>query len=196
MSVIRKLFVLSTVAAAVALTACGGGDDPVQTAADVPKVTVSPANLATAKAATAALVAAPAITLPAITPKEGPAIAAGTSLKFTAAPAGSDASTLSGFTMTSGTATATGVMTAGSCRFTVTGGTLYTVGQVIVIDPCEIDLATGGASATTTSVTVALNLGGTAVTTTAPVTVTITGNTVTVSSGGTTVTTGTLSTGS
>jgi len=49
---IRNLFILSAVAAAVSLTACGGGgDDPVQTINDIPAVAVSAATVATAKAA-------------------------------------------------------------------------------------------------------------------------------------------------
>lgn len=200
MFTIRKLFVLSTIAAAAALTACGGGDDPVQTTKDIPAVAVTPANVATAKAAVTALTSAPAVTLPALTAKEGTAIPAGSTLKFTAAPAGSSATTLSGFELTSGGTTAKGILEAGSCRFTVTtAGAGLVVGQVVTFDPCSIDFNTNGtpANGTTQNVAVSIAFGGTSFSVPAvPVTVTVVNGQAVVSAGGVTIGTGTLATGS
>jgi hypothetical protein len=201
MSMIRKFFALSSVAAAVALTACGGGDDPVQTAADTPAVAVSPTNVAAAKAAAAGLVVAPAVTLPALTSKEGVVLAAGTTLKFTAAPAGASASTISGFTMTNGTASASGVLEAGSCKFTVTTSTnpALPVGTVVTFDPCNIDFNTAGVptNGTTANITAALNFGGTTVSVPAiPVSVTVVNGVAQISACGTVVVTGSVATGS
>ena len=200
MFTIRKLFVLSTIAAAAALTACGGGDDPVQTTKDIPAVAVTPANVATAKAAVTALTSAPAVTLPALTAKEGTAIPAGSTLKFIAAPAGSSATTLSGFELTSGGTTAKGILEAGSCRFTVTtAGANLVVGQVVTFDPCSIDFNTNGtpANGTTQNVAVSIAFGGTSVPVPAvPVTVTVVNGQAVVSADGVTIGTGTLATGS
>lgn len=151
--------------AVAALAACGGGDDisPIPAViADIAPVKVTTANLAPVKAAVTALVSAPAITLPALTTADGTAIPAGTILKFTAAPAGASANTLSGFTLTSGGSTATGVLTVGSCVFTVTeAGAGYPVGAVLKFDSCGIDLNTSGvpANGTTQSVPVTVTFG-------------------------------------
>jgi len=198
---IRNLFILSAVAAAVSLTACGGGgDDPVQTASDIPAVAVSAATVATAKAAATAMASAPAATLPALTSKEGTAIPAGTTLKFTAAPTGASATTLSGFTLTNAGSTATGVVTAGSCVFTITSaGAGYAVGAVLTFDPCAIDFNTAGvpADGITRNVAVNVSLGGVSVPFTGvPVTVTVVNGVATVTAGGGTIGTGTLATGS
>lgn len=200
MTMIRKLFVLSAIAAAVSLTACGGGDDPVQKANDIPAVAVSPATAAAAKGAASALASAPAITLPALTTKEGTKIAAGSTLKFLAAATGLPATTLSGFELTSGGSTAKGTLTAGSCIFTVnTAGAGLPVGAVLTFDPCTIDFNTAGvpANGTSQNAVVTLSFGGTSVTVAAvPVTVTVVNGQAVVSAGGATVGTGSLATGS
>ena len=200
MTMIRKFFVLSAVAAAVSLTACGGSDDPVQTATDIPAVSVSPANAATAKAAATALASAPAVTLPALTSKEGTAIPAGSTLKFLAAAAGTPATSLAGFELTSGGSTAKGTLSAGSCIFTVeVAGAGLPVGTKLTFDPCTIDFNTAGVptNGTTTNVAVNLSFGGVSVAASGvPVTVTVVNGQAVVSAGGATVGTGSVATGS
>lgn len=198
MSMIRKLFVLSAVASSIALTACGGSDDPVQTTADTPAIAVTPANITAAKAAVAGLIAAPAVTLPALTSKEGVAVAAGTTLKFTAAPAGASATTISGFTLTSPAGAATGTLEVGSCKLTVTGGVGFAVGTVLTFDPCGIDFNTAGvpANGTTTNISASVSFGGVTVQVPGvPVTVTVVNGVAQITSGGSVITTGTLATG-
>lgn len=144
------------------LAACGGGssEPEVPKIADLPPVAISPANLTAAKGAAAALVAAPAVTLPALTSKEGVALPAGTTLKFDALPTGASASALSGFTLTNGGSSAKGVLTAGSCIFTVTtAGAGFVAGTVLTFEPCSIDFNTAGVPANGTSTNVAVTIG-------------------------------------
>lgn len=201
MSTIRKLFAVSTVAAAAALTACGGGDSIAPTANDVPAIAVSPTNVAAAKAAAAGLIAAPAVTLPALTSNDTipVSIPAGTTLKFTAPPTtGTTANTLSGFTLTSGAQTATGIVEVGSCKFTVITGDLFPPTTVLTFDPCSIDFNTAGlpTNGTTTNITASVKLGGTTVPVpNVPVSVTVVNGVAQIISGGTTIATGTVSTG-
>lgn len=140
---------LSVIALAAALTACGGGDDdtPVQTLNDVPAVPVSASNVAAVKPlATALATLQPTISISTDLVASGGTIPAGATLKFTPT---SDTSptALAGFDLKTTTDDASGVLEAGSCRFRITqvrGGTRYTVGQVLVFDPCTFDLNTSG----------------------------------------------------
>lgn len=151
MSLLRQFFTLSSVAAVVALTACGGSDPvpvaaPVLVSAGFAPVSISPTNVEAAKNVVTVLTAAPAVALPALTTKEGTVIPAGTLLKFTAAPAGASATTLSGFTMTSNGVTASGILETGSCKFTITTGGFEPLiaGRVLTFEPCNISLNTAG----------------------------------------------------
>lgn len=201
MSMIRKLFAVSAVVAAASLAACGGSDDPVQNAADIPAIAVTAANAAAAKAAVTALISAQAVTLPAVTSQEGVAIPAGTTLKFTPVPTGAASNVISGFELTTGASKAIGVLEIGSCKFTVTtAGAGYAVGDVLTFNPCGIDFNTAGvpANGTNSSVPVTITLGGTPVTVpNVVVTVTVVDGKAQISvPGGGTIGTGNLSTGS
>ncbi len=144
----RQFFVLPVVAAVVALSACGGTDPtpaPVEVSAGFAPVSISPTNFAASKNVATVLTAAPAVALPALVSKEGNAIPAGTLLKFTATPAGASASALSGFTLTNNGATASGILEAGSCKFTITASAAgFTLGQVLTFEPCSIGLNSVG----------------------------------------------------
>lgn len=192
---------IAVIGAAAALSACGGSDDTVVTAADIPAVTVTASNttaVAAAKAIATALIDTAAITLPELT-ATGTAgnIAAGTTLKFTSTTS-TETGVLSGFTLTPPTGEAlTGVLVAGSCKFRIVTP-VARAGQEFVFDPCSFDLNTTGAAATgvTQNVPVAVRLGTQTLTTTLPVTLTLnsTGG-VTVSVNGQTIATATVATG-
>jgi hypothetical protein len=159
---IRKLFLLSTIAASLALTACGGGDGPTATSGDVAPVTV--VKNSAASAAIFAALAAKGASVVLAAPTAG--LPAGT-LKFTpkAADAGTDV--LSNFELTTADGKkAVGVLSAGSCVFTPTstGGIAgLTAGTPITINPCALDLNTAGALPGVGSAAASLVLGTTTV---------------------------------
>jgi hypothetical protein len=170
---IRKFFVLSAVAASIALTACGGGgSNTAVTSADIPATTVNTtaANLAASKAIFGAL-AGQSVTFPAAT-----GLPANSVITFSAVPASaaSNANALAGFTITGGGGTATGLLTAGSCVLTIAATPAptapFTVGQVINIQPCTADVNTAGRPLGAATLPVAVNFGGTPATATIAVT--------------------------
>ena len=183
------------------LAACGGSDDPVPAVialADAPALTISPT---TATAATAALTAAPAgFTFPAGVPAFG--TTAATTVAFTAPAAGT---TTPAFSIKSGTGTATGTVSYGSCIFNVTTSTVpgIVAPTTITVNPCAFDANTAGKTVTagstaTITVPAALILGA-ATSTAANVTITVTNNgatnTLTVNGGSLGSVTGTVTTG-
>jgi len=159
MSTIRKLFAVSTVAAAAALTACGGGDaiTEVITATENATVAVTPATAAAAAAVVTGLGTAEFPIASELTFTKGTADA------DSAAPAGSKLilapSTTSGeiakFTIrTDSDNGVDGEVTPGSCVFTVrtVRGSLFSsrwiIGRTYVMPVCRIVLPTIGINAT------------------------------------------------
>lgn len=145
--------VLMTAVFVAMLAACGGNPAPRVATAD----TVVAMNSATVKAAEAVAFSVPAGAFPASVP----ALATvATTVKFTNTTSATPTATI-----TAPGGTVTGITTFGSCIFTVTASTLagVTVGQVITVHPCEIDVSTGGVQATgqATTVNILLKLGQT-----------------------------------
>lgn len=152
MSTIRKLFAVSTVAAAAALTACGGGDTitEVITATENATVAITPTTAAAAAAVVTGLGTA-----------EFPIA---TALTFTKGTAATDGSAPAGSTLTLAPSTTTGEIakftisssasdgvdgdvTPGSCVFTAravrgTFGGFWTIGRTYVMPICTIVLPT------------------------------------------------------
>ncbi|MDD5334849.1 MAG: hypothetical protein PHS32_14035 [Rhodoferax sp.] len=143
--------ILMTSVFVTALAACGGNPAPQVAAAD----TVVPVTAATVKAAEAVPFSVPAGAFPASVP----ALATvATTVKFTNTTSATPTATI-----TAPGGTVTGITTFGSCIFTVTASTLagVTVGQVITVHPCQINVETGGVQATgqATTVHILLQLG-------------------------------------
>ncbi len=131
---------------AAALAACGGGDDPVQTAATNVKVT---ASTATATQTASTLIASTTGTQT-FTFASGVA-AFGTTTSTAVDFNGTAASPT--FKVTAGAGTAEGTLGFGSCKFTVTTSTIATmpVGTTFTVNPCEVQLNTTGAPVGSTS---------------------------------------------
>lgn len=133
----KKLGMILGLAAAVAISACGGGgDDPVLVA---PATAVVPV---TAAAATA--VVSQTFAFPSGVPDLG--TTGTTTLAFTST------ATTPAFQIASGGNTATGTTQFGSCIFTVTASTFpagsrLAVGQTITVNPCNISVQTAGQQA-------------------------------------------------
>ena len=143
--------VLMTAVFVAALAACGGNPAPQVAAAN----TVVAMNPATVKAAEAVAFSVPAGAFPASVP----ALATvATTVKFTNTTSATPTATI-----TAPGGTVTGITTFGSCHFTVTFSTLagVNVGDVITVDPCQINVQTGGVQATgqATTVNILLQLG-------------------------------------
>lgn len=180
---------------AAALVACGGDVAPTPVASANTVVTASPANSA---AATTILQAAPA-SFPSGVPAFGTQAATTVTVSATAAtytPPGGTAITGPAFTVAAGSGTAKGVLTFGSCIFTVTESTIPTmkVGDRFVVTPCQATLGTAGTAADGAPKSTTLNLTlGTATSSSATVTtvVTTTGTVSLVSSSGATLQVGT-----
>ena len=126
--------------AIITLAACGDGGSSTPPAPTI----VATANLiAPASPAVVAAIVNTPYTFPAGVPEFG--TTAATTLQFTS---GGNTPT---FSISSGGTTATGVTSFGSCNFTITGvsgvtGPL-TVGRVIRVDPCQLNVATSGLAA-------------------------------------------------
>jgi hypothetical protein len=129
---------------AYGLVACGGGNDTPAVAttkitlAAIPALAISPV---TSGAATASLTAVSTGFTFAAVPAFG--TTAATTVKFTAPAAGT---TTPLFAIASGSGTASGNMSYGSCKFNVTASTLpgLIVGATITIDPCSFAITTAG----------------------------------------------------
>ena len=190
---------------AATLAACGGGGGDAAPAAKVAvnDVAAVPISQATATTATAALTAvSTGFSFPTGVPDLGTTGVA-TTVKFTAPTVGT---TAPGVSIATGTGTASGTLSFGSCIFNITSSTIpgIVAPKTITITPCAFDADTGGETITqgatntfTTSSTLVLGTG----TTSAPadVTVTVTNangvNTVTVNGGSLGTVTGTVLTG-
>lgn len=192
-----------SVVAVAALAACGGGGDsaPVTIALnDVPAVTITPATAPVANAALTAV--STGFSFPAGVPALG--TTAPTTVKFTAPAAGATATTPT-FDIASGTGSAAGVVTYGSCIFNVTNSTIpgIVAPTTITINPCAFDVNTTGKTvqegATATINATSVLVLGTASSLPAAVAVTVTNsggvNTVTVNGGSLGTVTGTVTTG-
>lgn len=130
-------WVLSATVAAAMLVACGGGSDPVDS------VATSNTTLA-ANGTTASAVTAVPFSFPAGVTELG--TTAATTVTFTSS------SATPAFSIASGGNTATGVTTFGSCIFTVSASTFPTghalaLGQIVTVNPCNLNVATAGAVA-------------------------------------------------
>ncbi len=151
------------------VVACGGGSNN-------PSVTIAAANVsAGVTGATAPALVNTPVVFAAGVPQLG--TTASTTLTF------KDTTATPAFAITTGTSTATGVTTFGSCIFTVTSstypaGSALVVGAVIKIDPCTLTVATKGltAGSTTSNGTATFLLGTTTSSSvTLPVTISSTG---------------------
>jgi hypothetical protein len=150
----RKFLALALIAGTALLSACGGGSD------DPPLVAASNATLAVNPVAAVAVAQTP-FAFPAGVPDLG--TTAATTVVFTST-ASSPA-----FSIASGGATATGVTTFGSCVFAITSSTFpaghrLAQGNVITVNPCNLNVGTAGAQANGVgaSRSVALQLGAAA----------------------------------
>jgi hypothetical protein len=147
--------------AVAALAACGGGDEVLVGVVEAPVViAVSPA---TAPAAIATLSAAKTFSFPAAVPALG--TTAATTLTFAAPVAG--ASTVP-FTLASGGVSSKGILSFGSCIFTITEspvGTVLTTPIVYTIPTAQcnlnVDPVTGVADNTLAPAAITISLGGT-----------------------------------
>lgn len=134
---------LLAAAVSAALVACGGGGStstPIAVAAANTSVAISPANGAAATAA----VSGQTFTFPSGAAALG--TTASTTVKLTSGAAGSPAK----FDIASGTGTATGALTYGSCIFTVAVGSTIPglpAGTVLTVNPCTLGIATSGLAA-------------------------------------------------
>jgi hypothetical protein len=189
---------LLAVSAAV-LVACGGDVAPTPVAAANTVVTANPANSA---AATTLLQAAPA-TFSGAVPALGTTAATTVTVSTTTAtytPPGGTAVTGPAFTIASAGATAKGVLTFGSCVFTVSESSFpadhpLAVGKQVVVNPCQATLGTSGTVADGAPKSTSLNLTlGTTTSAASTVTtvVSTTGSVSLVSSSGATVPVGTV----
>jgi hypothetical protein len=166
-----KVFNTTVLALAVAaLVGCGGDSEPTRTATGATVVAASPA---TQGAATTVLRAAATTAAPATFASGVPDF--GTTASTTLAISSSDATattptggTVTGpaFSVASGGNTASGVLTFGSCVFTVSASTFgashpLALGKQVTVNPCQASLATAGVTAdgTTKSTDTTLTLG-------------------------------------
>ena len=192
--------VFSLVAVA-ALAACGGGSDPaIISLNDLPAVAITPSTAPVANAALTAV--STGFSFPTGVPVLG--TTAPTTVKFTSPAAGATATTPT-FAITSGTGTATGLTTYGSCIFNVTGSTIPSIvaPATITVNPCSFDVNTTGKTvqegATATVNATSVLVLGTTSSSPASVVVTVTNsggvNTVTVNGASLGTVTGTVVTG-
>ena len=194
---------LLAVSAAV-LVACGGDVAPTPVAS---AATVIPTSPATAATATAVLQTVAPPTAPATFPSGVPALGTTASTTLSVATTTATATTPTGstvtgpaFTVASGGQTASGVLTFGSCVFTVSASSFppaspLAVGKQVVVNPCETRVNTSGQTAdgTTKPASTTLNLAGTSSTAVSVNTQVGTNGSVTlVSSSGATVPVGTV----
>lgn len=162
----------------VALVGCGGGDAPDLSPKDIEATVVATdANAVKLASNVAVALAGTPIALTA-TAATNLGVPAGSTLTFTGT--GTGAGAIAAATLTSGTGTDTKTLqtnvTAGSCKFTVTGpdnaaarieksaGVPYEIGDVITVNPCALtapvsDLQDG--QTVTRLVTITLGNGGT-----------------------------------
>jgi len=203
-SVNKKGFIAgSLVLSAAVLVACGGDVAPTPVAAAATVVAASPANAAAATVvlqtvATAASPATFSAGVPALGTTASTTLAVSNTTATATTPSGA---TVSGpaFSLASGGKTASGVLTFGSCVFTVSASTFeathpMAVGKQVTVTPCQASLATNGVTADGAAKPVAstLTLGSvTSVVNTVQAVVSTTGSVSLVSSTGATVQVGT-----
>src|SRR6185369_326091 len=132
----KTLKLVLALLASAFLAACGGSDEPAQVAA-------ADASLAASPTTTAAV---------ANTPFAFPSGVASFGTTATTTVAFTSTATTPAFSIASGGNTATGTTTFGSCIFAVTSSTFpagsrLAVGQIVTVNPCNINLNTQGQSA-------------------------------------------------
>lgn len=144
----NKLFAVAAVATAALLSACGGGGG------DQPMVAAENTTLAVNSTVTSAVVQTP-FDFPAGVSEFG--TTAATSVTFTST------ATTPAFTIASGSNTASGTTTFGSCIFAVTASNFpasspLALGKTVTVQPCNLTVATAGAAANGVAATRAIAL--------------------------------------
>lgn len=137
------------------LAACGGGDSATAPAAPVASANTSVAVNPTTGAAVVAAVLGETFGFTSGVPTLGTSSATSLTLSGSAA--------APSFDMSSGSDTASGTMTFGSCIFTVVTSTFpighpMTVGNQVTVDPCTLAVATSGVTANGGSVVATMSL--------------------------------------
>lgn len=171
---------MAIAAGSLAVVGCGGGDDPLPTAASNAVQTVSAATAPASKTLVASIAGTSGVSfaIPTAVTVGGATIAAGSTL--TLAPTTStSAGAIGTFTLASTGKSVTGEVEGGSCKFVVKTISPnphpdgWVVGQSYAITPCNLTLPTKGTTAGTATLTPTLALGSTVVTATKTVAVTV-----------------------